>query len=302
MFFKRFFKRFYFRHDVNEDDRRLVVAGIPVFFLLALTSGFFLNDFSFLSLENLIRHSRRQLEASSPDKIYPVLVKQIENVQPTPKDEIRALSDLTAAGQGGITIRYGFHTLTPDDTLDLRAPDKNKRLAGIRKKRTNITSISSGDVSDLQEQTSQKKDSQNGSYRIPANYRFQKDFELRFDGSSLLSLARQKLAGFAYFQDLLRQLEANFSSPGINYINRDQAGYIINQPIKPQVVQILFALDLKGNVTDVQKIFSIGQTLVDEACLNTLRNKNFGQPPREIFKQGNIFGIRFVFPHLLPPR
>ena len=321
---KMFLKRFDFRHDVSEDDRRLVIAGIPMFFLLAFASGFFLNNFRLLSLENFISHSRRQLEAASPDKIYPVLVKQIEELQPTPKDEIRALSDITAAGTGGITIRYGFHTLTSDDTLALGDTSKHKRLSGIRKKRTKTSS--SSDVSEqdseilspshnaskaLWKQNSQKKDSQrensqrensqNGSYRIPTNYRFQKDFELRFDGSSLLSLARQKLAGFSYFQNLLRQIEANFSSPGINYISRDQAGYIINQPIKPQVVKVLFALDSKGNVTDVRKVYSIGQTLVDKACLNTLRNKNFGQPPAEIFKKGNVFGIRFVFPHLLPP-
>jgi outer membrane biosynthesis protein TonB len=55
-------------------------------------------------------------------------------------------------------------------------------------------------------------------------------------------------------------------------------------------------LDPEGNVRDVRKVSSIGQKAVDDACVNVLKGQNFGVPPPEIFAQGNIFGINFIFP------
>ena len=97
---------------------------------------------------------------------------------------------------------------------------------------------------------------------------------------------------------MIQTIRENFAPPGVNYIFRDRSGYVMNQAIKAQVVQVAFALDPMGNVSDVRKIYSLDQKLVDEACLNSLRGKNFGKPPLEIFKKGNVFGINFVFPKL----
>ena len=123
-------------------------------------------------------------------------------------------------------------------------------------------------------------------YRIPSNYRFRSDFLLRFDGSSLLSMPLRELAGFEYFRSLINKLRNNFAPPGINYRFQDRAGYVVNEAIIPQIVKVAFALDPEGNVSDVHVVSSIGNDKVDEACMNSLRNQNFGPPPPEIFEKG----------------
>ncbi len=243
------------------------------------------------------------------NRIYPVLVKN-EIQAKTKKDEIRALSEHNSGGRGGISSRHGFHSLTKDDSLSIANQTKPKQdrqisqstpspdrptlqtdLAGIIWQKE-LTKSNKTRTSPRQGQRKNKE------FRIPSNYRFRQDFLLRFDGSSLLSIASQKLVGFAYFRSMIAQIRENFAPPGLNYIFRDYAGYVINEPIKPQIVQVIFALDPEGNVSDVRKLSSIGQKLVDEACINTLSGRNFGKPPKEIFQKGNVFGIHFVFPAL----
>lgn len=238
--------------------------------------------------------ARRQMEKRAlEERIYPVLVDQKDS-PPKETDQIRALSRTSAEGKGGITEKEGFHTLTPYDVLD---PGRRSATAAVPsvdspaefgQKRT--------DSRPTPKKEKAGKNTGGAAWKIPANYRFQQDFALRYDSSGMLSIARQELAGFSYFQSMLRQIQDSFAPPGMNYAYRDHAGYVINQPIKPQVVKVQFLLDESGTVRDVRKISSLGQHEVDEACLNTLRNQNFGKPPAEVFQHGNIFGINFVFP------
>tara|TARA_Y100001937_G_scaffold23899_1_gene34009 strand:- start:8826 stop:9740 length:915 start_codon:yes stop_codon:yes gene_type:complete len=135
--------------------------------------------------------------------------------------------------------------------------------------------------------------------RIPANYRFQNDFSMRYDQSPSLSIPRRELEGYKYFRDLLRQVRSNFAPPGLNVAYRDSAGTVISQPIKPQVVRVLFLIDKEGTVRDTRVVSSMGQQPVDQACVRSLEGHNFGPPPPEIFKHGNIFGISFIFPAVM---
>jgi len=94
---------------------------------------------------------------------------------------------------------------------------------------------------------------------------------------------------------MIRTIRERFSPPGINYVYYDRAGYVLNQPIREQAVLVQFAIDKEGNVVDVHKKHSIGQERVDQACISALEGANFGPPPPEVLRKGNIFGIRFVF-------
>ena len=297
----------------DHNARRLIGCSVPVFliFSLALTNWYTVQVGHSLSL----LAARFKLEEEAKNKnIYPVLIKNESQVNKQ-KDEIRALSDARSAGQGGITPKRGFHSMTPDDEFSL----PNKKKTSVKKQKTS-TSQQKQTVSQsnllpsfasiiwlkklkLTKESSQSKNKKtakkNKEYRIPSNYRFRQDFLLRFDGSSLsVSIASEKLVGFDYFRAMIKKIQENFAPPGINYVFHDYAGYVMNEPIKPQVVEVAFALDPDGYVSDVRKLKSLGQKLVDEACMNTLRRRNFGKPPKEIFAKGNVFGIHFVFPSL----
>ncbi len=310
--------------QVNGDDLRLIVAAVPIlalfsFLFSALYADRIVTLFSASSAAALLEQEALR------SRIYPVLVQQ-DLRPPAQKDQIRALSDVTAEGSGGITTAYGFHTLTDDDTLqagkrgavgsreesggELENSANSKQSAlldseGREKKGDLFERGIATDKAAIQRQAYRKGKrgrSQGAapSLRIPFNYRFRQDFQLRYDGSSILSVARQQMVGYDYFRNMLRRIQESFSPPGVNYIFRDRAGYVINQPIKPQAVEVLFAIAPDGQVTDVRKVRSLGQRLVDKACIEALEGKNFGPPPAEVLERGNIFGIRFIFPPVIP--
>ena len=116
--------------------------------------------------------------------------------------------------------------------------------------------------------------------------------------SDYLHIGQRQLADNFDRAKMLRQIEETFSPPGMNYSYQDIAGRVINEPIRPGVVQIQFLLDTEGNVRDVRRVSGMGQMAVDEACMNALRGQNFGVPPPEVFSQGPIFGINFIFPSM----
>ncbi len=294
-----------------DPDQRLVFSGLPVFLLFSLLFSHFYFQIHGSRLTPL------ETPLTSPtaweEKVYPVLVEQKFRPRVT-REQMRALSDVSAAGTGFLTEKSGFHTLTNYDTLSFSQSGKSA-LAG-RGERGEREQEQESEKSpswqeregDLERRSHSRSSPSSASgepsprpgdekhFTIPANYRFQQDMALRYDDSPRLSVARQELAGFRYFQQMLRQIRDTFAPPGMNYAYRDAAGYVVNQPIKPQEVRVLFALDSRGYVRDVRVVSSMGQEAVDEACINVLRGKNFGPPPEEVLSRGNIFGINFIFP------
>ena len=284
---------------VRQDDRRLILASVPVLLFFILFFGIQVQ--TFFASEHGLFSKLKQKEEEEETRVYPVLVKDIAKAKKK-RRQISALSDSDSGGSGGLTRQKGFHSLSPHDSLSFpRKKAKNNEKNEQKEKPSSLQEDLSIIAKASRPPSKKKKSPLSGRgdrFRIPSNYNFRQDFLLRFDGSSLLALPRRKLAGFAYFRKMIQTIRENFAPPGMNYMYRDQAGYVINQSITAQVVQVAFALDPMGNVSDVRKIHSINQKLVDEACLNSLRGKNFGKPPREIFEKGNVFGINFVFPKL----
>ncbi|MBX7058448.1 MAG: energy transducer TonB [Leptospirales bacterium] len=278
----------------GDDDRRLTAAAAPVLFLICLFLAHVYAEENLSFLSAFTPELARQLQQERQNQIYPVLVEQAYR-PPVESQQIRALSDVSAQGTGGITALAGFHTLSRFDELTQpQAGGSSGAIGGASQQEPGeseaaLTSANQGSGRNAPGPQPQE-------LRIPANYRFRQDFLMRFDGSSLLSIPRQELAGFRYFQDMLRQIRENFSPPGQNYIYYDRAGYVLNQPIKPQVVAVQFRMDSQGNVTDVRVLSSLHQVRVDQACIDSLRGRNFGPPPPEVLRYGDIFGINFVFP------
>ena len=311
-------------------EERLVFASSIFFLFGSLLFGLFYTAANPSSLE-------RSIFSIVPDRsanaVYPVLMEQRH--QSPVNDAKPALSRENSGASGGITERKGFHTLSSYDTLSLPRPgvsgergnngqasrnapemaEQNQRESGeqstdqskvgnekyIDKKRQNVNERQQRTVATQSEAMRGTPEdlAQGSEQKIPANYAFRKDFALRYDESSTLTIATRELEGFDYFINMMRTIRDTFAPPGINYAYRDFAGMVVNQPIKPQVVMVQFFLSDQGDVTDVRIVSSMGQRAVDNACLEVLQGKNFGSPPPEIFKMGHIFGINFVFPSVM---
>ncbi len=276
---------FSLRIAITEEEQRLIAASLPILPGLCIILSIFFSHLYTLDIG-------KTKQQNTQEKVYPVLIQQAEQYHKS-KAEMAAYAKKESGGRGGVTARYGFHHLSPYDSLEIPSQASNIKGSHNSKKRA-----LGGPQKQSKRTAKTKSKSKAKAYRIPSNYRFRRDFLFRFDGSSYLSIASRKLAGFQYFRRMLQQIKENFSPPGINYVARDYAGYVLNQTIAAQTVLVAFALDRDGNVSDVRKISSIGQALVDEACLNTLKGQNFGKAPPEIFERGNVFGIQFIFPDL----
>ncbi|MBI41714.1 MAG: hypothetical protein CMF59_19135 [Leptospiraceae bacterium] len=316
-------------------EDRILLAGACVFFLFASTVSFLITNERDSGITQWINEvlGRDQPMLSM---VYPVLLEQ-DYAAPVTRPETAAMSDVNAGGSGGLTERYGFHTLSQDDVLQVSygssqtgapsTPGGGSPGGGQNSPAdAQFQGYESGDGPGASpEQRPRQNQAENGNegpgnrqaatatsqqgqsdrateslpMRIPANYRFQNDFAMRYDQSPSLSIPRRELEGYRYFRDLLRQVRSNFAPPGLNIAYRDSAGTVISQPIKPQVVRVLFLIDEEGTVRDTRVVSSMGQQPVDQACVRSLEGHNFGKPPPEIFKHGNIFGISFIFPAVM---
>lgn len=273
----------------TEDDRRLVLAAVPVFLAIALV---FSNIETLEWMNRVMQHSLRARTLA--EQLYPVLVKQ-QYAPPKKRREISALSDVDAAGQGALTKQRGFNTVSPDDELELKrsarggggSRNESREYAGqgLRPERRGGDSDGTGGQS-------------TGRFRIPANYRFQEELRLNFQGAGEVSLPRKRFPEFSYFQAMIRSIRSNWAPPGANVIYQDAYGYTVQQSIKPQMVRVLFLLDAEGNVRDVRVVGTVMQQTVAQSCVMALEGRNFGPPPKAVLDQGGIIGINFVFPPL----
>lgn len=287
----------------------IVSVIIPIFLLLH-TIMVPINLVEMLLYDSLIEILKDKVLLKRYLQVYPVIVEH-KTYSPLKEFQIPVYSSITSGGSGGITKEFGFHTLSPTDELYISYTVLGDNIIQNKVKeniKENIIDKSDEGLSKTEpiieknHRTSSEASSEDLKQKlptkIPANYRFRNDFALRWDNSPQFAIASVELKGYKYFRDMLRQIRDNFSPPGLNLIWRDNAGVVISQPIKPQVVSVLFLLDYDGTVRDVKITSSMGQKPVDEACIRVLLNQNFGEPPPEIFEHGNIFGINFIFPPL----
>lgn len=282
---------------------------------LLFSAGFVILLFSLVTAHLLTRNLLWRILGSEPltrietnkEKIYEVLVEQ-QFVNPEKKDEYKALSDRESAGGGGLTEQKGFHTLSPFREFIFGRPfsvanDPSPAKENLQKEENlfEVGIFRADPVAVRVFRPSPEAVGQQGQMmKIPFNYRFQQDFQFRWDGSRALTVPTKELAGYHYFKNMLKQIEGAFAPPGGgNFAYRDIAGTVIREGIKPGMTKVLFLLNEDGKVIDVQLVSSQGQAIVDRACLDAIRGQNFGKVPEEIKKRGLIFGINFIFPGIV---
>lgn len=278
----------------DEHDRRLLYASFIVFLIFSFIMSHLFTRNMFWQLlggeESITLETRAEKE-----KVYQVLLEQ-DYKDTRIKDEIKALSDVNAAGTGGLTEKEGFHT---DTSFNEFVIGKNSVQGNKKSIKKEITESDLNEVGIFRESMSVSDEAgeQGSLTKIPFNYRFQPDFLFRWDGSQALSIPRKKLAGYQYFKHMLKMIEASFAPPGGgNFAYRDIAGTVIREGIKPGETKVMFMLDAQGRVIDIKLASSQGQAVVDRACLDSIRGNVFGIVPEEVKVNGMIFGINFIFP------
>ncbi|AOP33280.1 TonB-dependent receptor [Leptospira tipperaryensis] len=288
-----------------EDDKRLIYAS---FLVLALAS--------FFTAHLLTRNMLWKILGSEPmvkmesneekEKIYEVLLEQ-DFVDKHIKDEYKALSNVDAAGAGGITKKEGFHSASPFREFVMgsvaRRNSEAQKQQSLEKNDEKAFEVGIYKIDPVQtsntDNTKQSTQTYGRMTKIPFNYRFEQDFLFRWDGSQALSIPRKKLAGYEYFKRMLKQIEGSFAPPGGgNFAYRDMAGTVIRAGISPGQVKVQFLLSDSGQVLDTRLISTQGQDIVGQACVDSIRGQNFGKVPEEVKAQGMIFGINFIFPEM----
>ncbi|EQA45110.1 TonB protein, C-terminal domain protein [Leptospira broomii serovar Hurstbridge str. 5399] len=292
--------------NIDEDDRRLLFASFLVFaFASFLVAHLFTRNvlWKILGEDPMVKVTDRD----EREKIYEVLLEQ-DFVDSRVKDEYKALSNVDAAGSGGLTKKEGFHTDSPHrefiwgNLIKRPSQQANPKSSQTKTEEEKVYDVAILKNDPVQEPTKSQEQSTQSSAsgrmtKIPFNYRFEQDFLFRWDGGQSLSIPRKKLAGYDYFKRMLRQIEGSFAPPGGgNFGYRDGAGTVVREAIIPGEVRVQFMLNDVGQVIDTKLVSSQGQGMVDRACIDTLRGQNFGPVPEDVKSQGMIFGIRFIFP------
>ncbi|MBF3376117.1 energy transducer TonB [Leptospira borgpetersenii] len=288
---------------IPEDDRRLIYASFLVLVLASFFTAHLLTRnmlWKILGSEPMVKMESNE----EKEKIYEVLLEQ-DFVDKNIKDEYKALSNVDAAGAGGITKKEGFHSASPFREFIMgsmaRRPSEAQKQEAKEKNDEKVFEVGIYKIDPVQtantEETKQSSQTYGRMTKIPFNYRFEQDFLFRWDGNQALSIPRKKLAGYEYFKRMLKQIEGSFAPPGGgNYAYRDMAGTVVREGILPGQVKVLFMLSEGGQVLDTKLVSSQGQDVVSQACVDSIRGQNFGKVPDEVKAQGMIFGINFIFP------
>ncbi|MEM7184428.1 MAG: TonB-dependent receptor [Spirochaetota bacterium] len=310
-----------------EDEKRLYYSAVFLFTILSFLTAHLFTKKILVNVFAQEQSPQELQQQKENEKIYEVLLEQ-KKPDKKKTEQVKALSDADSSGSGGLTEKYGFHTLTPfrefifgGESLFTKPQEEKEKS---EEKQMFIVSIETEDpLADLSPSeldtftsTSKSKESKKVSQekqqekkqvakqgeptpltKIPFNYRFQQDFRFRWSGSGAIKIPTKKLAGYKYFKNMLKQIEDKFAPPGGgNFAYRDMAGTVVSQGIIPGEVRVVFLLNDNGQVIDIKKANQHGQQVVEQACLDAIRGQSFGPVPEEIKKTGLIFGINFIFP------
>ena len=269
-------------------------------FFWAITS-FFFSAFLLLSkdFDKLIEKIQAAKADSSQDKIIQVLLENKESAQGR-KDTVKFLSDKTSNASGNITREKGFESISSDHVLQMGKVihEKSEKSAQASRLLKN----------DLGKSAPQKKPRESRpsapELRIPAHYQFRHDFAFTWDYAGRPVIPTVAFEHYSYFRSMINKIQNVWAPPGgdpyptfgdeyhrMNYA----AGYSRYTTFPSQDVNILFMLDINGNVLDVKMVNSLGFKSLDQSCVEAIWSaKNFGPPPTKLLSADKLI-IPFTF-------
>lgn len=168
---------------IPEDDRRLIYASFLVLVLASFFTAHLLTRnmlWKILGSEPMVKMESNE----EKEKIYEVLLEQ-DFVDKNIKDEYKALSNVDAAGAGGITKKEGFHSASPfrefiHGQYGEKAFCKPRNRKAKEKNDEKVFEVGIYKIDPVQttntEETKQSSQTYGRMTKIPFNYRFEQDF------------------------------------------------------------------------------------------------------------------------------
>lgn len=167
---------------IPEDDRRLIYASFLVLVLASFFTAHLLTRnmlWKILGSEPMVKMESNE----EKEKIYEVLLEQ-DFVDKNIKDEYKALSNVDAAGAGGITKKEGFHSASPFREFIMgsmaRRPSEAQKQEAKEKNDEKVFEVGIYKIDPVQttntEETKQSSQTYGRMTKIPFNYRFEQDF------------------------------------------------------------------------------------------------------------------------------
>lgn len=260
-------------------DHRLFIS-----FSFVTLSFFFL--FIALQMPARLYQQSQQNKSQSSSSTYNVLIEQTKkDNEELDKKFKKYLSNKNQAAQGNLTKEKFFENLSNNDEFETSLKSYSARILKGYKQ------------SSLSLRQSKKN-------ILPSHYKFRKKFAFSWDRFGTPLIPTIKFKHFEYFQAMLRKIRMHWAPPGgipspvyddHYFSSYSYGGTMRLQSIRPQDVEVVFALDKEGKVLGAKIHNSLGDIHLDAACLDAiLSSKTFGPPDQELLENG-IAQVSLVF-------
>lgn len=252
-----------------------------VFVTLSLISTFL-----FFQIPQTIFQNQSKQTDSANQQTFNILLEQEKKQPQDPETEYKSyLSNQTLKARGNLTKEKGFENLSQSDTFLPMHPAFDARiLHGYT------------DQAPLKTQTKKTV--------LPSHYKFRNKFAFSWDRFGAPQIPSIRYKHFEYFQAMLRKIRMHWAPPGgfpaeiyddSFFSSSSFGGGLSIQSIRPQDVKVVFAVDAIGNVLGARIHDSIGDRIIDDACLDAIiSSKNFGPPSADLLSDG-IAEVSLIF-------
>lgn len=260
-------------------DHRLFIS-----FSFVTLSFFFL--FIALQIPAKLYQQTQENKSSSRSTTYNVLIEQTQkDHEELDKKFKKYLSNKNQMAQGNLTKEKFFENLSENDEFETSFENFSARiLKGYKPSSLTLW--------------------QSKKSILPSHYKFRRKFAFSWDRFGTPLIPTIKFKHFEYFQAMLRKIRMHWAPPGgipspvydDHYFSSFSYGGTMRlQSIRPQDVEVVFALDKEGKVLGARIHNSLGDKHLDAACIDAiLSSKTFGPPDKELLEDG-IAQVSLVF-------
>ena len=245
------------------------------------------------------------------DKLLPVAIENITSKEEEiDKKNSLYMSNKFHKAQGKLTKDAGFSSLSNQDKLiknsnstqsiHKKREEAKKYLRVLSNEKENIFKVNLWKNFQHKKNPNTKKILTPRTYlKIPNSYEFKYKNAFSWDANGEPLLPTFHYKNFDYIRAMVNKIRQHWYPPGGSPIPIDYqpryAGSFTYRVIPPQVVGVIFMLDIHGNVLDTTIRESLGYDILNQSIIDAIKNSgNFGKPPSDFLEHNRAF-FPFLF-------